>query len=54
MAESMASDLNDFVQARFELVFENLLGVIQRQLDLCIEPTDVPPIIAARIEHNSL
>jgi len=52
MADNFANDLERLMQIRFGPVAENYLGVLQGQLNKCLNPTDAPPIIVARIEYK--
>jgi hypothetical protein len=51
-AENFANDLERLMQIRFGPVADNYLGVLQSQLDKCLNPTDAPPITVARIEYK--
>jgi hypothetical protein len=51
-AQAFTEDLGSLMTIRFEPVFNGYLQVIQKQLNQCMTPTDVPPIIAARVEYN--
>src|SRR5580704_5903876 len=51
-AEQFASDLESFMDARFKPVSEGYLGVVQKQFNKCMSPTDGPPIVVARIEYG--
>jgi hypothetical protein len=51
-AGNFADDLERLVQIRFGPVADNYLGVLQDLLNKCLNPTEAPPIIMARIQYK--
>jgi hypothetical protein len=52
-ANSFADDLKKLMQLRFGPVAERYLDVVQKQFNACLNPTEAPPIIVARMEYNA-
>jgi len=51
-AQHFADDLDKLMAARFNPVFENYLSAVQRQFNACLNATDAPPIISARMDYK--
>jgi hypothetical protein len=49
---AMADDLDRFMDSRFAPAFDGYISVLRGQFEKCVNPTDGPPIIAARIEFR--
>lgn len=52
ISENFANDLEKLMEVRFSPVAERYLGVVQKQFNMCLNSTDAPPIIVARIEYK--
>jgi hypothetical protein len=50
--EQVIAQIDAFIETRFRPTSNGLLDVLQRQFETCINPTDGPPIIVARIEYK--
>jgi hypothetical protein len=50
-AQQFAGDLENLIEVRFRPACDHYLGVLQKQLNNCLNPTDGPPIVVARIEY---
>lgn len=50
--EQVLAQIDAFIETRFRPTSNGLLDVLQRQFETCINPTDDPPIIVARIEYK--
>ena len=51
---SMAADLDAFMQARFNPVFNSMLDVLRGRLDeaIDVEGTDAPPLMRGQVEYE--
>lgn len=52
LADSFSDDLDRVMKHRFGPMADNFLGVLQNQLNKCINPNDAPPLTVARIEYK--
>jgi hypothetical protein len=51
-AASFADDLDDFMAARFEPVFKNLMAVLDDRLETVYDDPNGPPIALAKMEYQ--
>jgi len=52
IGERFANDLEKFMEIRFKPWAEGYLDVLQGQLNKCLNPSNAPPIIVAKIEYK--
>lgn len=52
-ANSYAEDLDTFMVARFEPVYQNLMGVLDDRLESVYDDPNGPPILLAKVEYKA-
>jgi hypothetical protein len=50
--QQVIAQIDAFIETHFRPTSNGFLDVLQRQCETCINPTDGPPIIVARIEYK--